>query len=151
MPNQLYAGITDQTLPAQFTKQYLPSMSTTHSITQTHIWLKTNHLQPIQNHSSTYVFTSILSLIIANTSPIETFDNSSSEEYKGSEKSFVEQARLAKKQKVKIKFEREDYMASLRKALDAIDGKCIVCIVEECSIISGHDHMANWYTHLDFG
>ena len=151
MPNQLYAGITDQTLPTQFTKQYLPSMSTTHSITQTHIWLKTNHLQPIQNHSSTYVFTSILSLIIANTSPIETFDNSSSEEYKGSEKSFVEQARLAKKQKVKIKFEREDYMASLRKALDVIDGKCIVCIVEKCSIISEHDHMANWYTHLDFG
>ena len=151
MPNQLYAGITDQTLPTQFTKQYLPSMSTTHSITQTHIWLKTNRLQPIQNHSSTYVFTSILSLIIANTSPIETFDNSSSEEYKGSEKSFVEQARLAKKQKVKIKFEREDYMASLRKALDAIDGKYIVCIVEKCSIISEHDHMANWYTHLDFG
>ena len=49
----------------------------------------------------------------------------SSEEHKGPEKSFVEQAKLAKKQKVKIKFEREDYMASLRKALDAIDGKCI--------------------------
>jgi len=34
-------------------------------------------------------------------------------------------------------------MASLRKALDAINGKYIVCIVEKRSIISGHDHMAN--------
>jgi len=83
------------------------------------------------------MFISILSPIIANISPIETFDNSFSEQYKGPEKSFIEQARLAKKQKVKIKFEREDYMVSLRKALDAIDGKCIVCIVEKCSIISG--------------
>jgi len=128
MPNQLYTGITDQTLPAQFTKQYLPSMSTIHSITQTHVQLKTNHLQPIQNHSSTYVFTSIPSPIIANISLIETFDNSSSEQYKSPEKYFIEQTRLAKKRKVKIKFEREDYMVSLRKALDAIDGKCIVCI-----------------------
>ena len=97
------------------------------------------------------MFTSIPSPIIANTSSIETFDNSSSEEYKGSEKSFVEQARLAKKQKVEIKFKRENYVVSLRKALDIIDGKCTVCIVEKCSIISEHDHRANWYTHLDFG
>ena len=103
-------------------------MSTIHSITQTHVQLKTNHLQPIQNHLSTYVFISILSPIIANISPIETFDNSSLEQYKGLEKSFIEQARLAKKQKVKIKFERENYMVSLRKALDAINGKCIICI-----------------------
>ena len=143
IPNQLYARMTDQTLPAQFTKQYLPSILTIHFITQTYVQLKTNRLQPIQNHSSTHVFISILSPIIANISPIETFDNSSSEQYKGPEKSFIEQTRLAKKRKVKIKFEREDYMASLRKALDAIDGKCIVCIVEKCSIISGHNHIAN--------
>ena len=72
-------------------------MSTIHSITQTHVQLKTNRLQPIQNHSSTHVFISILSPIIANISPIETFDNSSLEQYKGLEKSFIEQARLAKK------------------------------------------------------
>jgi len=72
-------------------------------------------------------------------------------EYKDPEKSFVEQTRLAKKQKVEIKFERENYVASLRKALDVIDGKCIVCMVEKHSIINGHDHMANWCTYLDFG
>jgi len=93
----------------------------------------------------------MLSPINANTSSIETFDNLSSEEHKDPEKSFVEQARLAKKQKVEIKFEKEDYVASLRRALDAIDGKCTICMVEKCSIISGHDHMANWCTHLDFG
>ena len=97
------------------------------------------------------MFTYIPSPIIANTSPIETFDNSSLKEYKGPEKSFVEQARLAKKQKVEIKFERENYVASLRKALDIIDGKYTVCMVEKHSIISGHDHMANWCTYLDFG
>ena len=143
MPNQLYARITDQTLPAQFTKQHLLSISTTHSITQTHVRLKTNHLQPIQNHSSTYMFTSIPSPIIANTSSIEIFDNSSSEEYKGPEKSFVEQARLAKKQKVEIKFERENYVVNLRKVLDAIDRKCTVYMVEKCSILSGYDYIAN--------
>jgi len=89
------------------------------------------------------MFTSIPSPIIANISPIVTFDNSSLKEYKGPEKSFVEQAKLAKKQKVKIKFERENYVVSLRKALDAIDSKCTVCMVEKHSIISGHDHMAN--------
>ena len=97
------------------------------------------------------MFTSIPSQIIANTSPIETFNNSFLKEYKGPEKSFVEQARLVKKQKIEIKFERENYVVSLRKALDAIDGKCTVCIVEKHSIISGHDHMANWCTYLDFG
>ena len=151
MPNQLYIGITDQTLPVQFTKQHLPSISTIHSITQTHIWLKTKHLQPIQNHSSAYVSTSMLSPINANTLPIETFDNLFLEEHKDPEKSFVEQARLAKKRKVKIKFKKENYMVSLRRAFDAIDGKCTVCMVEKRSIISGHDHMANRCTHLDFG
>ena len=63
----------------------------------------------------------------------------------------MEQARLAKKRKVKIKFEREDYIASLRKVLDVIDSKCIVCIVKKCFIISEHDYIANWCTHLDFG
>jgi len=43
------------------------------------------------------VFTFIPSPIIANTLPIETFDNLSSEEHKDPEKFLVEQARLAKK------------------------------------------------------
>ena len=105
--------------------------------------LKTKCLQPIQNHLSAHVSTFMLSPINANTSPIEIFDNLSSEEHKDPEKSFVEQARLAKKQKVEIKFERKDYVASLRRVLDAIDGKCTVYIVEKCSIISRHDYMAN--------
>ena len=151
MPNQLYARITDQTLPAQFTAQHLPSISTTHSIAQTHVQLKTKRLQPIRNHSSAHTSTSILSPINANTSPIEIFDNLSSEEHKDPEKSFIEQARLAKKRKVEIEFEKEDYVASLRRALDAIDGKCTVCMLEKRSIISRHDHMANRCTHLDFG
>ena len=151
IPNQVYIGITDQTLPAQFTAQHLPSISTTHSIAQTHVQLKTKRLQPIRNHSSAHTSTSILSLINANTSPIEIFDNLSSEEHKDPEKSFIEQARLAKKRKVEIEFEKEDYVASLRRALDAIDGKCTVCMLEKRSIISRHDHMANRCTHLDFG
>ena len=65
----------------------------------------------------------------------------SSEEHKGNEKSFVEQARLAKKQKIKIKIEREDYIVSLKRAIDAICGKCTICIIEKHSIISGHDHI----------
>ena len=143
MPNQLYIGITDQTLSAQFTGQHLPSISTTHSIAQTHVQLKTKHLQPIQNHSSAHVSTSMLSPINANTLPIETFDNLFLEEHKDPEKSFVEQARLAKKRKVKIKFEKEDYMVSLRRAFDAIDGKCTICMVEKHSINSEHDYMVN--------
>ena len=89
------------------------------------------------------MFTYIPSPIIANTSPIETFDNSSLKKYKGPEKSFVEQARLAKKQKVEIKFERENYVVNLRKVLDAIDRKCTVYMVEKCSILSGYDYIAN--------
>ena len=38
MPNQLYIRITDQTLPVQFTKQHLQSISTTL------LWLKTQVL-----------------------------------------------------------------------------------------------------------
>ena len=151
MPNQLYIGITDQTLLAQFTVQYLPSISITYSIAQTHVQLKTKCLQPIQNHSSAHVFTFMLSPINTNTSSIETFNNLFLEEYKDPEKFFVEQIRLAKKEKVEFEFERENYIASLRRALDAIDGKCTVCMVEKCSIISGHDYMANWCTYLDFG
>ena len=42
-------------------------------------------------------------------------------------------------------------MVNLRKALDTIDGKCTVYMVEKHSIISGNNYMANWCTHLDFG
>jgi len=143
MLNQLYIRITDQTLPAQFTAQHLPSISTTHSIAQTHIQLKTKHFQPIQNHSSAHAFTFMLSPINANTSPIEIFDNLSLEEHKDPEKSFVKQARLAKKQKIEIEFETENYVASLRRVLDAINSKCTVYMVEKCSIISGYDYIAN--------
>ena len=41
-------------------------------------------------------------------------------------------------------------MVNLRKALDAIDGKCTVYMVEKCSILSGYDYIANQCTHLDF-
>jgi len=65
------------------------------------------------------------------------------EKYKIPVKFFVEQAKLVKKQKFKIKFEREDYMVSLRRVMDVIGGKYTICMVEKHSIISGHDHMAN--------
>ena len=35
--------------------------------------------------------------------------------------------------------------------MDAIDSKYTVYIVEKHSIISEYNHMANWYTYLDFG
>jgi len=73
------------------------------------------------------------------------------EKHKGPKKSFVEQTKLAKKQKAEFEFERENYVVSLRRALDAIDDKCTICIVEKHSIISRHDHMANQCTYLDFG
>ena len=52
-------------------------------------------------------------------------------------------AKLAKKQKIEIKFEREDCIASLRRAIDIIDDKCTVYIVEKQYIISRHDYIAN--------
>jgi len=74
----------------------------------------------------------------------------SSEEHPGPEKSFVEQARLAKKQKIKFEFERKDYIVSLRRTIDAIGSKCTICIVEKHSIISGHDHVVivHWDTNI---
>ena len=96
-------------------------------------------------------FTSILPPIIANISPIEIFNNLFLEKHKGSNKFFVKQARLAKKQKFKIKFEKKDYVVSLKKVMNTIGGKYTICIVEKHFIISIHDYMANHCTHLDFG
>ena len=124
---------------------------TTYTITQKYIQLKTKHFQFIQNHLLNHVFTFILSPIIANILSIEIFDNLSLEEYKGPEKSFVLQARLAKKQNIKINLEREDYIVSLKRAIDTISSKCTIYMVEKYFIISGYDNMANHYTYLDFG
>ena len=89
---------------------------TIYSIAQKYIQLKIKHLQFIQNHLLNHVFTSILSLIIANISSIEIFDNLSLKEYKGPEKSFVVQAKLAQKQNIKINLEKENYIVSLKRA-----------------------------------
>ena len=81
---------------------------------------------------------------------MEIFDNLSLEEYKGPEKSFVLQARLAKKQNIKINLEREDYIVSLKRVIDTISSKCTIYMVEKYFIISRYDNMTNHYTYLDF-
>ena len=99
---------------------------TTYTIAQKYIQLKTKHFQFIQNHLLNHVFTFILSPIIANILSIEIFDNLSLEKYKGPEKSFVLQVRLAKKQNIKINLERKDYIISLRRVMDTISSKCTI-------------------------
>ena len=63
------------------------------------------------------------------------------EKYKGSEKSFVEYARIAKKRKVEFEFERENYVVSLRRAMNAIDSKYTIYMVKKHSIISEHNYI----------
>jgi len=63
-------------------------------------------------------------------------------EYKDNEKSFVKQTRLVKKQKIKIEFEKKDYVASLKRILDVINGKCTIYMVKKHSIISEYNHIA---------
>ena len=73
------------------------------------------------------------------------------EEYKGPEKSFVVQARLAKKQNIKINLEKENYIVSLKRAINTISSKYTIYMVKKHFIISGYDNMANHCTYLDFG
>jgi len=57
---------------------------------------------------------------------------------------------LVKKKKVAVKLDSEDYIARLRKALDGMDGKCTVCIVQMPADTNEHTHLANRCPGVNF-
>ena len=57
---------------------------------------------------------------------------------------------LVKKKKVAVELDSEDYIARLRKALDGMDGKCTVCIVQMPADTNEHTHLANRCPDVNF-
>lgn len=90
----------------------------------------------------------MFSPIIVKTSFILIPDNFSSKPSQHLKNFFVEQARVVNKRKVETKFDKENYIVSLRRAINTINGKHTVCMIEKHSITS--DYTANQCTHIDF-
>jgi len=81
--------------------------------------------------------------VIMKISLIYTADNSSSKFSKHLENPFVEQAKIVKKRKVETDFEKENYIVSLRRAIDVLGGKYTMYVIEKYSITNGYNYTAN--------
>ena len=57
---------------------------------------------------------------------------------------------LVKKKKVAVELDSEDYIARLRKALDSMDGKCTVCIVQMPADTNEHTYLTNYCPGVSF-
>ena len=57
---------------------------------------------------------------------------------------------LVKKKKAVVELDSEDYVTRLRKALDGMDGKCTVCLVQMPADTSEHTHLANRCLGVNF-
>jgi len=63
---------------------------------------------------------------------------------------FVEELRAVKKRKIDAKLTTQAYVMRLKYMVQAMDGNCTVCIVNNLDVSKGYDHMANYCPHLDF-
>ena len=57
---------------------------------------------------------------------------------------------FVKKKKAVVELDSEDYVTRLRKALDGMDGKCTVCLVQMPADTSEHTHLANRCSGVNF-
>jgi len=67
-----------------------------------------------------------------------------------SEPPFVEESRAVKKRKIDAKLTTQVYVMRLKYMVQAMDGNCTVCMVNNLDVSKGYDHMANYCPHLDF-
>ena len=63
---------------------------------------------------------------------------------------FEEEVLCIKKKKVAVELDFEDYIARLQKALDSMDGKCTVCMVQMPADTNEHTHLANCCLGVNF-
>jgi len=67
-----------------------------------------------------------------------------------SEPPFVKELRTVKKRKINTKLTTQEYVVRLKHMVQAMDGNCTVCIVNNPDLSEQHDHIANYCPHLDF-
>jgi len=62
----------------------------------------------------------------------------------------VEELRAVKKRKIDAELTAQEYVVRLKHMVQAMDGNCTVCMVNNPDASEEHNHMANYCSHLDF-
>jgi len=63
---------------------------------------------------------------------------------------FVEESRAVKKRKIDAELTAQEYVVRLKHMVQAMDGNCMVCMVNNLDLSEEHDYMANYCPYLDF-